>query len=126
MTSMGHFHPCWGSLSRTDGDFGCNPVSSLSEQCGQCIQKRETQSMASTVSSPSPPVSSPHLLYFLLYLSRLKPYYRLCFFLSGVLSSPLSLSPSPLFLIYSSCFFLYLSFPPPLSALHAFALPLYA
>lgn len=39
---MGHFPPCWGSLSRSDGHLRCDPVSSLSEQCGQCVQKRET------------------------------------------------------------------------------------
>lgn len=37
-------------------------------------------------------------------------------------SSHLPLSPSPLFLIFPSCFYSISPFPPPLSALHAFAL----
>lgn len=106
MQKLSHFHPCWGSLSRMDGHFRRDPVKSLSEQCGQCVQIRETRSMASTVS----PLFTPHLLYSLALFS---PFYvitklsllALFFAFWRPFLTCLSLSLSPLFLMYFSYFY---------------------
>lgn len=67
----------------------------------------------------SHPVSSPNL-YFLLFcvMGKISLLPLLLAFQCPFLS-PLSLTPSPLFLIYSSCFYSIYPFPPLLSALHA-------
>lgn len=83
---MGLFNPCWGSLSRTDRPLWCDPLSFMSEQCGQCVKKKgETQSLVSTVCFLFTPLSLLLISSVVLWVespSRLCSSLSLCPFLT--------------------------------------------
>lgn len=117
MTSQGHFHSRWGSLSRTDEHLRHDPVSSLSEHCGLYAKEGNPVFGVSSLLSFHTPIFSHHLLCFLLFpvMGKLSlPALFFCF------SSPPSLSLHHLYLSSIPAAYSIYPFPPPLSALHAF------